>query len=105
MHQQKELEAIEKKHPKEYALFKEWFDQNHQKGLKMVTSQKLREEITTRRAEEFFNRIRPELGQKLSTFWEWDQDHNADRSDPVEWFNTNPQGIFEELDRRYRTGQ
>jgi hypothetical protein len=41
----------------------------------------------------------------LTSFDEWDSEHNADRSDPVEWLNANPQKIFDELDRRLKAGE
>lgn len=104
-HQQQELSAIEQESPEEFAAFKDWFSKNHSKGLKMISSQSRKDEIITRRAEEFFNHLRPELGQRLSTFESWDREHNPEHADPVEWFNADPKGIFEELDRRYRDNQ
>lgn len=82
--QSKELEAIERTTPKAYGLFKEWLDKTHSRGLRMVSSEKRREEIRIACAEEFFLSLRPELGVGLTAFGEWDEKHNPEACDPVE---------------------
>ena len=42
------------------------------------------------RAWEFFCVNRPELGVKLTSFEEWNEQHNTDKADPLEWFAQNP---------------
>jgi hypothetical protein len=101
-HQQAELKVIEEQHPEEYAAFKAHFDKVHAKGARMITGNHQRERYTLRSAAEYFNQLQPELGLRLSTFDEWDEQHNAESSDPLEWFNRDPQRIFEELERRYK---
>lgn len=101
-HQEAELKAIEEQHPEEYAAFKAHFDKVHAKGARMITGKQQRERYTLRSASEYFNELQPELGLRLSTFDEWDEQHNAESCDPLEWFNRDPQRIFEELERRYR---
>lgn len=101
-HQQAELKAIEEQHPEEYAAFKAHFDKVHAKGARMITGNHQRERYTLRSAAEYFNQLQPELGLRLSTFDEWDEQHNAESCDPLEWFNRDPQKIFEELERRFK---
>lgn len=101
--QRRELAIIEQKHRKEYAAFKSHFDAAHGKGAKMITGKRQLEWFTLRKAAEFFNEKRPELGLRLAAFDEWDENHNADHRDPLDWYNADPQGIFEELDRRFKT--
>ena len=104
-HQKTELKAIEEQHLKEYAAFKTHFDKVHAKGARMITSDRQRERYTLRYAVEYFNKHHPELGIRISTFEEWDETHNPDRCDPQEWFNADPQKIFDELDRRLKVGE
>jgi hypothetical protein len=42
---------------------------------------------------EFFNEVRPTLGVRLTTFDEWNENENRENSDPVEWFDRNPEAI------------
>jgi hypothetical protein len=63
----------------------------------MIESEELREKITIQRAMEFFNERQPELGVRLPTFDEWNETENRGDSDPVEWFNSNPEAINELL--------
>lgn len=94
--QQRELDAIQGKKPKAFALFKEWLDKNHARGLRMVKSEKRREEITIERAEYFFGDIHPELEVTFTTFAKWDKKHNPESCDPIE----NQLRIFEALVKR-----
>lgn len=96
--QQMELQKIESKKPKAFSLFKQWLDKNHARGLRMVTSEKRRDEITIARAEEFFSRIHPELKVSLTGFDEWDKKHNPKKCDPLE----NHRQIFQELCERVK---
>lgn len=91
-----ELARIEKKKPKAFLLFKEWLDKNHTRGLRMVTSDKRREEIKMAKAEEFFCSIHPELKISFTGFNEWDEKHNPQKCDPME----NHPKIFQELCNR-----
>ncbi|MCI0392931.1 MAG: hypothetical protein MOB07_29720 [Acidobacteria bacterium] len=88
-----EFLEIERTRPDEYRAFKEHFDKKHAKGLRMAESEELREKATIHRAMEFFNEIRPELGVQLTTFDEWNEAENRENSDPVEWFNSNPEAV------------
>lgn len=101
-HQEAELKAIEEQHPQEYAAFKAHFDKVHARGARMITGKRQREQYTLRSAAEYFNELQPELGLRLSTFAEWNEQHNAEAGDPLEWFNQDPQGIFEELEQRFK---
>ncbi len=98
-HQRQELSAIEESSPKAYAAFQAHFDKHHAKGSRMITGERQREKFMLSKAAEFFE-LKPEHGVRLSTFEEWDEAHNAERLDPLNWFNRDPQGIFDELDRR-----
>jgi len=100
--QQQELVAVEQNHPAEFAAFQAHFDANHRKGAKMIISQRMLMWFTLRKAAEFFNGQRPDLGVRLTSFDEWDSKHNADRHDPVEWYSTNAQAIYQELSRRFK---
>ena len=79
-----ELQRVQQATPKAYALFQEWIDINHSKGLRLVSSERRREEIRIAFAEEFFYSVRPELGIVLTSFKEWDEYHNPAACDPVE---------------------
>lgn len=101
-HQRQELERIEKEHAESFALFKAHFDKQHGKGARMISGEKQREKFQLWNAAEFFNETRPELGITLSSFEEWDEEHNTERCDPLEWLNQDPQGIFDEMERRLK---
>lgn len=92
-HLKQELLEIESMRPDEYRLFREHFDKEHAKNLRMIESEDLREEITIRKAMEFFHRIRPGLGVRLTTFDEWNEINNQDNSDPLTWFEANPEAV------------
>lgn len=79
-----ELERVQQSTPKAYALFQEWLDSTHSKGLRLISSARRREEIKIAFAEEFFYSVRPELGIVLTSFKEWDEAHNPEACDPVE---------------------
>jgi len=97
--QRKELAKIEKKKASAFLFFKEWLDKTHAKGLRMVTNEKRRDEITMAKAEEFFSHLHPELKISFIGFDEWDKKHNAQRCDPVE----NHPRIFQVLYERLST--
>jgi hypothetical protein len=99
-HQCRELQTIREMEPESYAAFASWLNKNHARTLRMVTSEKRREELTASKAAEFFNELRPELSVRLTAFAEWDEEHNGERLDPIEWFNRDPQGILDELEQR-----
>lgn len=95
--QRRELDAVQKKKSKAFAIFKEWFDKNHAKSLRMVEDEQRREEITINRAEHFFIDLHPELEVTFTTFAQWDKKHNPESCDPVE----NHSRIFEALEKRF----
>jgi hypothetical protein len=101
-HQRQELENIEEEHAESFALFKAHFDKQHGRGARMISGEKQREKFQLWHAAEFFNETRPDLGITLTSFEEWDNEHNTERCDPLEWFNQDPQGIFDEIERRLK---
>lgn len=103
-HQRGELETVQQTAPEAYAAFESWLNKNHTKKLRMITSEKRRDELTTSRAAEFFNEQRPDLGLRLSDFAEWNEEHNAEACEPVEWYKRDFQHIHQELDRRLKEG-
>ena len=103
-HQLSELKAIQEAAPEAYAAFESWLNQNHARKLRMVTSDQRRQELTTGKAAEFFNELRPDLGFRLSDFATWDEEQNANGQDPLEWYKQGPKRIHDELDRRLRAG-
>lgn len=100
-----ELSVIERTRPDVFKAFMEHFDRNHAKGLRMVTSEEMREKVILQKAIEFFNEMRSELGAELITFEEWNKAENKENADPVEWFNRDREGIYAELERQLRDGQ
>jgi hypothetical protein len=96
-HLKQEFLKIERTRTDEYRAFKEHLVKKHAKELRMIESEELREKITIQRAMEFFNERQPELGVRLPTFDEWNETENRGDSDPVEWFNSNPEAINELL--------
>ncbi len=92
-HLKQELLEIQSTRPDEYRVFREDFDKEHAENLRMIESEEHREEVTIRKAMEFFHRIRPGLGVRLTTFDEWDDAENREKSDPVEWFNSHPEAV------------
>jgi hypothetical protein len=96
---QQELLEIERARPDAYKAFKEHFDKKHAKGLRAVESEDARERITIQKAMDFFSDIRPELAVRLTTFDEWNETENRENSDPVEWFNSNPEEVNKLLDQ------
>lgn len=103
-YQRVELETIRQTTPEAYAAFESWLNKNHAKSLRMVTNEKRRGELTTSIAAEFFNRKRPDLDLNLSDFAEWNEEHNTEACEPVEWYKRNYQKIHEELDQRLKEG-
>lgn len=104
-YQKAELDQIEESQPEAFKPFKTWFADRHKKTFQFIKSEARREEIKIASAAEYFAEIRPELDIRLTNFEEWDSEHNADRCDPLEWLNANPQKIFDELDRRLKAGE
>ena len=83
-YQKTELDRLEQENAEVFKLFKTWFEERHTKALRFVDSETRREEIRLKRAFEFFTDIRPELGIRLISFDDWDENHNAERCDPME---------------------
>ena len=81
--QSMELQRVEQSTPKAYALFQEWLESTHSKGLRLISSARRKEQIRVAFAEEFFYSVRPELGIVLTSFKEWDETNNPDACDPV----------------------
>jgi hypothetical protein len=94
--QKAELERIEESQAEAFKEFKTWFDKNHAKGLRLIESETRREEVRTRRAAEFFAQVRPGLEIRLTSFDEWDEQHNAEKCDPME----NQERVFKALCER-----
>lgn len=101
-HQKVEIDMVAESAPEVFEQFKVWFEDRHKKTFKVIKSEARREEIRIANAAEFFSEVRPDLGIRLTSFDEWDDEHNPDQSDPVEWFNAEPQEIFAEMDRRLK---
>jgi hypothetical protein len=59
----------------------------------MVSEEETREKITLQRAWEFFNSVRPELNVRMTSFEEWNEQHNTSQADPLEWFAKNPDAV------------
>jgi hypothetical protein len=90
---EEELSEIARTHPGTYNAFEEHFDKKHTKDLRRIESEDVRKDFRARKAMEFFNEIRPELGARLTTFDEWNETENRDNSDPIEWFTSNPEAV------------
>jgi hypothetical protein len=90
-HSKEELSKIAHTFPDAYRVFEEHFDRKHAKDLRRIESEEVRKEFKVRKAMEFFNEIRPELGVRLTTFDEWNETENRDNSDPIQWFTSNPE--------------
>jgi hypothetical protein len=86
---EEELSEIARTLPDAYNAFEEHFDRKHAKDLRRIESEDVRKEFRVRKAMEFFNEIRPELGAQLPTFDEWNETENRENSDPVGWFSSN----------------
>jgi hypothetical protein len=100
--QLRELAIIQQQHEDAFVAFKAFFDLDHRKTLRLITSQRHIDWFTAFKASEFFNVKRPDLGLKITEFSEWDKSHNSDRCNPLEWYNANAQAIFRELNRRFK---
>lgn len=90
---EEELSEIARTLPDTYKAFEEYFDRKHAKDLRRIESEDVRKDFRVRKAMEFFNEIRPELGARLLTFDEWNETENRDNSDPAQWFSSNPEAI------------
>lgn len=99
-----ELAAIERTRPDVFRAFMEHFEKHYAKGLKMVTSEEMREKVILQRAIEFFNEMRSELGAEIITFEEWNESENKENANPVEWLNRDRLGIYAELQRQFTEG-
>lgn len=88
-----ELSEIARTRPEKYKTFRDWLEKRHGRDLRTAESEDLREKVTIQRAMEFFNETRPELGIRLTAFEEWNETENRENSDPVEWFNNNPEAV------------
>ena len=89
-YQRDELQAIKEKHSAAFATFEKWLEKNHGRGLRMVNEEATREKLTLRKADEFFTVISPELGITMTSFQEWDEQHNSSKAEPLEWYAQNP---------------
>lgn len=103
-YQKAELDQIEESQPEAFKPFKTWLADRHKKTFQFISNEARREEIMIASAAEYFAEIRPELDIRLTSFDEWDSEHNAGQRDPLEWLNADPQRIFDELDRRLKAG-
>jgi len=88
--QREEFARLQGENEEAFATFAKWLEKNHGRGLRMVTEEETREKITLQRAWEFFYSIQPELGVRLTSFEEWNEQHNTSNADPLEWFAQNP---------------
>lgn len=91
--QKDELSEIARAHPEAYEIFLDWFERRHGKDSRMLISEDRFEQVKLLKATAFFNDTRPELGVRLTIFEEWNQNENGENSDPVEWFNSNPEAV------------
>lgn len=94
-----ELLTIEREHAEEYGSFKAHFEKHHERGVRMMTSEDLREGFTLQKAAEFFNELRPELGLRVTIFDEWNTTENRENADPLEWMKNNSEVIKDLLSR------
>jgi hypothetical protein len=83
-YQKNELDRIEQENGDAFKLFEKWFDDRHKKDLRFVDSETRRKEIRIKRAYEFFVDRHPELGIRFTSFDDWDENHNAEKCDPIE---------------------
>jgi post-segregation antitoxin (ccd killing protein) len=91
--QREEFAQLQAENAEAFATFAKWLEKNHGRGLRMVSEEETREKITLQRAWEFFYSIRPELGVRMTSFEEWDEQRNTSQADPLEWFAQNPQAV------------
>jgi hypothetical protein len=91
-----EFTQLQAENAEAFNTFAMWLEKNHGRGLRMVSEEETRERITLQRAWEFFGSIRPELGVRMTSFEEWDKQHNTERVEPLEWLAKNPD-VFENL--------
>ena len=90
--QREEFHTLQTANAEAFTTFATWLKKNHGRGLDMV-SEEMQEKITLQRAGEFFTRVRPELGVRMTSFEEWDELHNEERREPLTWFAQNPHVI------------
>jgi len=90
---EEELSEIARTLPGTYNAFEEHFDKKHAKDMRRIESEDVRKDFRVRKAMEFFNQIRPELGARLTTFDEWNETENRDNADPVQWFTSNQEAV------------
>lgn len=97
--QREEFQRLQENNTEAFGTFEKWLEKNHGRGLRMVSEEETREKITLQRAWEFFYSVHPEFGISLTSFEEWDEQHNSERADPLKWFTENPQLIEETFNR------
>lgn len=85
-----EFEQLQAENAEAFASFAKWLEKNHGRGLRMVNEEATREKITLQRAWEYFSLHHPEFGVTMTSFDEWNTQHNSERADPLEWFEQNP---------------
>lgn len=97
--QREELQTVQKENLPCFSAFQKWFEKDYGRTLQYIESPTRREAFTLDKAETFFNGVRPDLGVRLTTFQEWNEQYNPEACDPLDWCAKNPH-LLEELFKR-----